>query len=268
MILIMPTKISAIIITNPDWFDDLKLLPGCLETLVWTDERLIVTSRMTVELMRIGKKYNSKVIMQEGTHFAAWRNGAISQAKGEWVLFVDSDERVTEKLKEEVKLILNSAGPEINSVRKYAAYAIPRSNLILGKEMRHAGWWPDYVLRLINKKYFKGYHGELHEQPKIEGEVGHLENPLLHLKHQDLESMLGKTVQWSQTEGKLMYEADHPPMNPRRFLRPLLTEIGTRLILKKGILDGTEGLIDGIYQGYSRFVSYARLWEMQRKGKI
>ncbi len=251
-----PFVTSAIIITNPRWFGAEEQLGACLKTLIWCDEIILIVSEITPSFRCISKSFSARLVIQQGTTFSQWRNFAADQARGDWLFYVDTDERVTPQLQQEIqKLLLSSPS--------CAAYAVPRSNIILGKEMRHGGWWPDYVLRLIKKSQFLCYEGDLHEQPKINGQVGYLKSPLLHYKHQHLEDMLEKTLHWSHTEAKLMYDAHHPPMNPRRFLRPYVTEIFTRLILKLGILDGTEGLIDGIYQGFSRFISYAQLWQMQ-----
>jgi len=76
-----------------------------------------------------------------------------------------------------------------------------------------------------------------------------------------------KTNNWSVVEAGLMYEANHPAMNVRRFVRPMMTTFWSRYVMKKGFLDGTHGLIDAIYQSYSVAISYAKLWEMQQKGK-
>jgi hypothetical protein len=129
--------------------------------------------------------------------------------------------------------------------------------------MKHGGWWPDYVKRLFKKKILKKWKGELHEEPVFDGVMGHLENTLIHLKEDNLSDMVMKTNNWSEIEAKLMYEANHPKMNLRRFLSAIIREFWHRFIVKKAFLDGAEGIIFGIYQVYSRFFSYAKLWELQ-----
>jgi hypothetical protein len=133
----------------------------------------------------------------------------------------------------------------------------------LGREMRHGGWWPDYVKRLFYKDKLKKWVGDLHEEPVFDGVMGHLENALIHIKENKLSDMVEKTNKWSEIEARLMFDSNHPKMSLIRFLSAILREFWYRIIKKKAYLDGTEGMIFGIYQVYSRFISYAKLWEMQ-----
>jgi len=170
-------------------------------------------------------------------------------------LYVDSDEEITPELK---KVILQLAPSG-----EFSAYAVPRRNIIFGREMKHCGLWPDYVLRLIKKDKLSGWEGELHEQPKIIGTIRHLKEPLIHNKHKDIGEMVEKTNEWSEIEAKLMLEADHPKMNIFRFFSAGLREFWLRMIVQTAFLDGIEGVIYGMYQVFSRLVSYSKLWELQ-----
>jgi hypothetical protein len=131
--------------------------------------------------------------------------------------------------------------------------------------MKNGGWWPDYVKRLFVVKKLHSWKGKLHEEPIFEGKLDYLNNPLTHLKHDDLESMVVKTNKWSETEAALMFEAKHPPMNIFRFASAIYREFFLRMIKKKAFLDGAEGIIYALYQVYSRFISYAKLWELQTR---
>jgi hypothetical protein len=79
--------------------------------------------------------------------------------------------------------------------------------------------------------------------------------------------MMEKTNQWSDYEAKLMFEAKHPPMTVLRFFTAMGREFWYRMIVKLGFLDGRQGISMAMYQVYSRFVSYAKLWELQQKHK-
>lgn len=232
------TKISAIVLVGPK--TDQKLLKKCLGSLDWCDE-----------IIRVGSEVKGG--------FADRRNFGAKRAKGEWLLYVDTDEEVTQSLREEIELRITNYELRVN------AYAIPRRNFIFGKEFRHGGQWPDYVKRLFLKSNFKGWKGELHEEPIFEGEIGHLKNPLFHKKHKNLEEMVEKTNDWSEIEARLMFEAKHPKMNLFRFASAGFREFWLRMVRQMAFLDGAEGVIYGIYQVYSRLISYAKLWEMQLK---
>lgn len=269
--------ISAIVIINPSWSRDIELLPECLKTLKWVDEIVLVTSELTFELKKIAERYEAVLVKQRGGSFADWRNLGAEISKGRWLFYVDADERVSLKLKQEILNVVRgielpndcspstSQGLQAGSI--CAGYAIPRSNFILGREMRHAGWWPDYVLRLIKRDRLIEWRGDLHEQPELKGKVAYLENSLLHLKHQKLEAFVSKTIKWSDKEADLYLKAGQPRLNTWRFWRltvhPFLTSFLNRYVMRRGFLDGVEGLIDAIYQSYSQFVSFAKVWEKQ-----
>ena len=188
------------------------------------------------------------------------RNLGLKKAKGKWIFYVDADERVTPELKNEILRLTSFAQDDV-----VVAYAIPRRNVIFGREFKHGGLWPDYVKRLFLKKKLEKWTGDVHEEPVFEGEMGHLESPLVHMKHDNLEEMVEKTNKWSEIEAKLMFDANHPKMNIIRFTTAMFREFWLRMIKQLAFLDGAEGIIYALYQVYSRFISYAKLWEMQLK---
>ncbi|MCX6704822.1 MAG: glycosyltransferase family 2 protein [Candidatus Woesebacteria bacterium] len=230
-------KVSAIILIGGKY--DKKLLEKCLDSVSWADE--------IVKVETTGLKGS----------FADWRNLGAKKAKNEWLCYVDSDETVTPKLKEMILQVIASS--------EFSAYAIPRRNIFLGHTMRWGGWWPDFVVRLIKKDKLKGWNGELHEQPKIDGTICHLKEPLIHESHRSLSEMVEKTNKWSEIEAKLLYNSGHPKMNIFRFLSAGFREFWYRGIIKLGFLDGTVGVIEIIYQTFSRLITYSKLWELQLK---
>ncbi len=246
-------KISAIIIAK----NEEKKIVKAIKSVAWCDEILVVDSGSTDKTRQKAKKLGVQVIKYRGGSFSDWRNKGAAVAKGDWLLYVDADEEVSKGLKAEIETKLEES--------KFKAFDIPRKNIILGKWMHHMGQWPDRVLRLMRKDALIAWEGELHEQPKIRGHLGHLENYLIHRKHDNLEEMVIKTNDWSEIEAKLMFEANHPKMNIPRFCSAMAREFWKRMILGLGFLDGPKGVIYALYQVFSRFVSYAKLWEMQIK---
>lgn len=249
-------SISAVILTK----NAESKLTGCLESVKdWADEIVMLDTGSTDKTLEIAKKYGTKIGKAKGKDYASWRNEAAKHARGDWLFYIDHDERASKELKEEIiSLITNHQSPIT-----YVAYDIPRKNYVFGRWLKHGGWWPDRVLRLIKKDKLIRWEGEVHEQPKIDGSVGSLKNALIHLKEDDLSDMVEKTNRYSVYEAKLLYEANHPPMAWWRFISIVVRELWDRLIVKLGFLDGPEGIIYCAYQGYSRFVTYAKLWEMQ-----
>lgn len=127
--------------------------------------------------------------------------------------------------------------------------------------------WPkiEMLERLFRTSQLKGWHGKLHETPDVNGVVGELHAPLFHYTHRDLSSMVEKTNTWSEVEAKLRLDANHPKMTWWRFPRVMLSAFYDSYIKQKGYKAGTAGLIESIYQGFSMFITYAKLWELQTK---
>jgi glycosyltransferase involved in cell wall biosynthesis len=244
--------LSVIIIAK----NEEEKLPGCLESIDWADEIILVDTDSTDKTVSIAKKAGARIISYPSGSFSDWRNAGLKAAKSKWILYVDADERVTPELHEELNLKMKS------SVSPYA-YAVPRKNFILRKEMKHGGQWPDYQMRFFRKDKLKGYKNDLHEVAEFEGKEGHLSNPLIHLKHDNLSDMVTKSNKWSLIEAKLLFDTKHPQMVWWRFIRIMMTELWVRLVIQKGILDGGEGIIYSIYQAWSKFMTYGKLWEMQ-----
>lgn len=232
-------KISAIVLIGGSF--DRNLLKKCLDSVRWCYEIVKVDTGNTPG------------------NFSDWRNRGAKEAKGDWLLYIDTDEEVTGKLREEILRLTGNIQSPITG------YAIPRRNLIFGKEFKHGGLYPDYVLRLIKKDKLIRWEGELHEQPKVNGEIDHIKEPLIHRKHKSLAEMVEKTNEWSEIEAGLMYKARHPKMNFFRFASAALREFWLRMVIQSAYLDGTEGVIYAIYQVFSRLISYSKLWELQLK---
>lgn len=251
-------KLSVIILVH----NEEEVIKDCLESVKWAEEIIVVNNDSTDRTLDVVKKYRAKIVRSAtGNSFADHRNIGARAARGEWLLHVDADERVTPELRDEIE-------KELSVTEKYAAYAIPRKNIRLTKVLYHGGWWPDYVLRLIKKEKLRKWRGDLHEQPEIDGEVGYLKEALIHFSHRgSLEHKLQNTINWSKIEAQKLYESGHPPMNVPRFVSAMGREFYKRMIKFQAWRDGTEGVMEAIYQVFSVFITYARLWEMQKKNK-
>ena len=243
-------QVSAVIIAKNQQ-DNIK---ECIRTLDWVDEIVVVDTGSKDDTAKVAERLGAKVFLTKTTSFSDWRNFGTRKANGKLILHIDTDERSTAEVAKEVMgLIDDTAG----------AYAIPRRNFILGKEMKHGGQWPDYVVHLLRKSNFEKWVGDLHEVPRYTGNLKHLKNPILHYKHDNLADMVEKTNGWSEIEAKLMFDSGHPTMTVLRFFSAMFREFWLRMIRQAAFLDGPKGMIYAFYQVFSRFVSYAKLWEMQ-----
>lgn len=252
-------KLSVIVLTK----NEEPVVADCLESVKWADEIIVIDHGSVDKTLEIVKKFGVKKIVDapEKSTFSDRRNLGAENASGEWLLYVDADERVTEKLREEIEFLVKNNDSE---GKRYTGYAIPRKNIRLTKVLYHGGWWPDYVLRLMKKDKLIRWEGDLHEQPKIDGEVGKLKEAFVHFSHRgSIEHKMQNTINWSQIEAEKLYQAGHPPMTVLRFISAMWREFYKRMIRYQAWRDGVEGVIEAIYQVFSVFITYARLWEMQ-----
>src|SRR3990170_6775399 len=228
-------NISAIVIAK----NEQNKIGDCLESIVWCDEIILVDNDSVDETVDIAKDHKARIFEYKGGNYSDLRNEGLKHAKGKWILYVDADERITPLLRNEILSLITDHQSPINI---YSTYAIPRKNIVLGKELKHGGFGEsDYVKRLFKRKNLKRWTGDLHEEPIFVGEIGYLKNSLVHIKHNNLSDMVTKTNIWSEVEAKLMYDAHHPPMNVIRFMTAIFREFWLRMIKQKAFLDGTEG---------------------------
>lgn len=247
--------VSAIVFVY--WPEEDELIEACLKTLLWAEEIVVIDNGATKETLARVKKYTSKVFRDDSTSFAVRHDRAAELAAGDWLLFVDADERVSAKLAKEIQ--------EAVKEDEFAAYQLPRINYFLGKEAKVGDYYPDYITRLFKKDKLLGWKGEIHESSRVGGKIGRLIGPFYHLTHRDIYSMMRKTINFTDHEARLRLAAGHPKVVGWRLIRVFLTEFFIRIVKFQGWRGGTEGWIDGIFQSFSMFIVYARLWELQRK---
>jgi glycosyltransferase involved in cell wall biosynthesis len=249
------TKISGIIIAK----NAENLIADCLDSLSFCDEIIVVDDSSQDRTREIAEKMGAKVFLHPSADdFSELRNFGLKKATGEWVLYADADERVTPSLREGIIKSTN------NPINKYMGFYIKRKNFYFGNHE-----WPyiEKLERFFRKDKLDGWYGKLHESPKVKGEIGELEGYLLHYTHKDLRSMLEKTIKWSKVEAELRFKSGHPKMTWWRFPRVMLTAFFDSYIKQGGWKVGTVGLMESMYQSFSIFVTYARLWEMQQEEK-
>ena len=239
------------------------MIVNCLKSCSWTDQIILVAANSTDHTVSLAQKTIPRLFVVKTTdeynkNFSKWRNLGLKAATGDWLFYVDADERVTPQLRQEIKNIITSNQP-LNW------YVIPRANFYLGKRVKHGGSYPDYVKRLFQKKHLKLWQGQLHEEPVIEGDFGYLKSDLLHYTHRHLSSMLAKTNAWTDIEAEEIYRSGHPPIVPWRIFRMMLTKFWQRLIVQGMWKDGTVGWLSVIFETFDTFIIYAKVWEKQQK---
>jgi len=250
-------KLSIIVLAG----NEAEVIKDCLKSASFADEIILVLANSSDDTEKITKtlKLPLKIVKtfdEYHKNFSKWRNLGFKAATGDWILYLDADERISSDLQKE---ILST----INTNQLFSYFVIPRANYFLGKRVRFGGSYPDYVKRLYLRKDFSGYQGYLHEEPIIKGTFSYLKNDLLHYTHRNLTSMIQKTLIWTDMEAQALFDSHHPPVVWWRFPRMMLTKIWERLIKQQMWRDGTVGWISVIFETFDTFIIYARLWEKQ-----
>jgi len=252
----MGNRISAIIITK----NEEKNIVNCIEALQWCEEILVIDNGSVDATCELAERLNARIVRAENRTFSELRNVGKDESHLDWLLYVDADERVTPKLSKAIESAV--------LMHQFQAYSLPRYNIHYGKWMQHGGWEKDTLIRLFQKESLLQWEGNVHEHAVIEGQIGLLTEPLVHLTHQNLVQGLRKSADWTPIEASAALQHGMPKMTFFRMLRGMLKEFFVRYIQKKGYKDGTEGAIESMVQAMNRFYVYEQIWEQQRKPSL
>lgn len=220
-----------------------------------TENVLVVDMHSTDKTREIAESKGAKVILFPHTKYVEpARTFAIQESKTDWVFILDADERITKELADEIKKLEQK--PDT-----YTHYRVPRKNIFGHKKwLRHGGWWPDHQTRFIKKSSFIEWPARIHSTPKITGEVGILQEPITHFFHGNIETMVEKTLNFENIESDLLYNAKRP-VNVIIFFRKFYGEMWRRLIKNVGFMDGSYGILESLYQAFSKTITYLLLYE-------
>lgn len=240
-------KVSVIIITK----NEEENIEECLESVKWADEVIVVDSGSTDNTVELAKKFTDKVIFNEWKGYANQKRFALQLAKNEWVLSLDADERVTEKLKNEIL--------DIND--NYAdGLRIKRDNYFLGKLIRGCGWGNDYQLRLFKKSKTTLTKRLVHEGFVVEGRIDKLDNALKHYSYRNFKDAFDKINYYSTLEA---IEKQHrKKVNVFTILSTPLIAFLQHFIFRKGYIDGFYGVLVSLLHSYTKLQVQLKIWEL------
>lgn len=184
----------------------------------------------------------------------------IQAALTEWVFLLDADERFEPELIQEIRSVVDH--PE------HTHYTVPRKELFAGKVwLKHGGWWPNKLIRLIHKPSFLDWPQAIHSTPQIKGSQGELHHSLLHFSKNDYDTIVKKTTLFEDVESQLLFEANKNVSTPI-FFRKFFGELFRRLIQKQGYKDGSIGIIESLYQAFSKTITWLYVYEKKNNRSL
>jgi glycosyltransferase involved in cell wall biosynthesis len=245
-------KLTVTVITR----NEAANIAGALASVTWADEIVVVDSQSADDTVAIARRYASRIEIHEWEGYSAQRNYASAIASHDWILAIDADERVPPELAAEIRQIV-AQGPTA------PGYRMPRMSHYLGRWIRGTDWYPDYQLRLYDRRVGRFNGKRVHESVELStGKAGTLQHALQHYPYRDISDHVTSIDHYTTlaaeewfSEGRRTNPIEIALHPPAAFLRNYIVRMGFR--------DGTAGVLISILNSYYVFLKILKLWELQ-----
>ncbi|BBE09088.1 family 2 glycosyl transferase [Mycoavidus cysteinexigens] len=230
----------------------------CLESVQhWADEIIVFDSGSTDGTPALCREFGARVFETDWPGDGPQKNRALAQACCDWVLCLDADERVSPELRAEIDCMLTDGSA-------HAAFSTPRRSSFCGRFMKHSGWWPDRIDRLFRRGQARFTDVRTHTRLIIDGTVGKLNAPIIHLAIPDVREALDKANAYSSAGAQTLFERGQHASLSQAIGHGLWAFIRTYLV-RLGFLDGKEGFILAVANAEGTYYRYLKLMLMHRQ---
>lgn len=246
--------ISALIHT----YNEEKNIERALSSLSFADEIVLVDMGSNDNTCKIASQFTPRIFQHPHTGFVEpARNFGISKARGNWVLIIDADEEISNGLARYLRLEIQHPKADF--------YRIPRKNIIFGKWMKHAGWWPDYQVRFFKKENVS-WRNQIHGVPLTRGtglEIEPSENlSIIHHNYQTIGQYIDRLNRYTSISAKQLF-LSNTRFSMSQLFAMQVKEFVNRFFVWEGYKDGVHGLALSILQSLSESVTSLKLWELE-----
>ena len=246
-------KLTATVIT----YNEAAHIQHALESVAWADEIIVVDSGSTDGTVELARPLATRVIVRDWPGYSDQKNFAADSASNDWVLSVDADERVTPQLGAEIRQLLSSE-PQARG------YRIRRVSRYLGRWIRSTDWFPDYQLRLYDRRAGRWNGLAVHESFRLtEGAPSGLSGELHHHAYRDISHHLQKIDTYTTLLARQAHEQGRRTNPLAMAMHPWFAFL-RNYVLRRGFTDGTAGFVISLLNTYYVFLKLAKLWELQR----
>ena len=245
-------KLSATVVAQ----DEADRITPCIESVqTFCDEVVVVDGGSRDATSEIAARLGARVVRRPFDDFARQHEFARTEARGEWILSIDADERASPEL-------AAAAGTALRGTA--SAYALPFRNHFRGVWLRHGGLWPDRHVRLFRKARCR-YDPDrpVHEKLLVEGEIARLDASIIHETWSSLAQCLSKMERYGERAAQALFAQGRRAGAWEIAFRPLWRFV-RGYVLRAGFLDGAAGAAVAWARAYEAYVRYARLWELSR----
>jgi glycosyltransferase involved in cell wall biosynthesis len=247
-------KLTAVILTH----NEEGVVADTLESLNFCDELIVVDDFSNDSTARIAKGKGAKVFKRHlSGNFASQRNFGLGKASGEWVLFIDADEKISDGLKEEIVSLINIPA------NKNAGYFIKRTDFYKDKELKHGECGNVFKLRLA-KKDSGIWKRRVHEFWDVKGQKGYLKESLFHYPYKNLYTFVEKLNFYSTLHAKALNEEGKHSSLVKIIIWPT-GKFFDNYFIKHGFLDGNVGFLLALFMSLHSFLAWSKLWILQKE---
>ncbi|MBA3886299.1 MAG: glycosyltransferase family 2 protein [Acidobacteria bacterium] len=246
-------KLTVTVITR----NEASHIGAALDSVAWADERLVIDSHSTDDTVAIARAHGAQVEQRDWPGYSDQKNYAADSASHDWILSIDADERVSPELAREIQALLRQE-PEARG------YRIPRVTWYLGRWIRSTDWYPDYQLRLYDRRAGRWNGRPVHESVVLTAPPGRLQHDLQHFAYRDISHHLATidryttlAAEQAHAEGRRTSAVAAVVHATFAFLR--------NYILRKGFSQGAVGLVISVLNSYYVFLKFAKLWALGRR---
>lgn len=244
--------LSVILITR----DEAQHIRAALDSVAWADERIVIDSGSTDGTVALAREAGARVEVREWPGYGAQRNYAAAQARNDWILALDADERVTPALASEIQQLLSSA-PETPGFR------IPRVTRYLGRWLRTTDWYPDWQLRLYDRRRARWSLDLVHESVRVDGAYGHLRGELEHHAYRDIAHHVATINRYTSLAARRLAAEGRRSSPPGAALHALAA-FARNYVMRRGFADGAVGFVVSVANSYYVWLKLVKLWELNR----
>lgn len=234
-----------------------KNLPRALESVRWADEILVVDSGSTDKTVEIARKLGARVIHNPWPGYGKQKNFAQDHVTQDWVLNIDADEEISPELADEIQQSL----ADVRTGKVDAkAFTFPRKTFYLGRWIQHGGWYPNYLVRLADRRFSRWTEPAVHEALEVDGSIGTLKCPLHHYTFSSIRDQILTNLNFSHLGYMDLLRKGQRASLAKLIFKPVGKFIETYLF-KRGFMDGLPGFIISVNAAHSMFLKYAYLIE-------
>lgn len=259
----MPTArppLSAVLIVK----NEVGTLADCLAALDFCAEILVVDSGSTDGTPELARRFGARVVETHWRGFGPQKQFAVEQAAHDWVLCIDADEQPTPELKASILAVLSApTAGAVPPAPTFAAYRLSRRNRFMGRYLRHGEGYPDWCLRLFDRRRARWSDDPVHEKVLADGPVGELAGDLLHDSAESLERYLDKQNRYSTLAAERALAAGKRSSAARLLLSPL-ARFFKFYVLRSGWRDGLPGLVHILIGCHASFAKHAKMLAARR----